>query len=176
MEELSFSYSEIYNMGGPPIPNYISLGTMLNQELSASQKRAAYQTYINNHGYPLFDFTKITDTTAGNLIAVVSNTSFYVFFTIFMILLILFIMMIVMNIVPAMLGMYFITILSLFIYVMSVLYRQRTLSKITSATVVVNDDIVKNKMAFDNSVIQLPNNIIKLADKLNEVPDNTMDT
>ncbi|HSW76404.1 MAG TPA: hypothetical protein VLG50_05140 [Candidatus Saccharimonadales bacterium] len=169
MDELNFNNSSSItinesNIGGPPV-GHIPFIT-INNNLTSQQKHAVFQSYLENQGYNLFDFTKITDTSANNEKTIVNNTSFYVFFSIFLILLILLIALVVNGYMNTLVGLYLLLILSIIIYVASVLYRQHTLTSITSSTQVVNEDIKQNKILFDHSVLQLPNNIVQLSQNL----------
>ena len=182
MEDLSFENSSSgtwneSNIGGPPIydPSFSSIATHLstapNHHLSSHQKRCAYQSYVDNSGYMLFDLTQITNAAASSQSVIVNATAFYTFFTLFLILLIVLIALMCYNYISVMFGLYILTILSFILYVASVLYRQQTLTSINSATDLVNANIAANKVQFDHSVIQLPNSVVNMSSMLNSMTD-----
>jgi len=174
MDSLSFSnfdsISNIQsNIGGPPIyDNMInSLLTTTNQNLTNEQKRNAYINYLNNNGYTIFDFSKITNNNLNSSIIIVNNTSFFVFFSLFIILFIFLITMMIYGYIDIIMGIYLILIFSIVIYIASVIYRQNTLSSIRNSVDILNVDIAKNKLEYENSIIQLPNNIVTVSQSLN---------
>jgi hypothetical protein len=174
MESLSFSdtssISNIQsNIGGPPLPYNLSdsLLTTTNDNLTNQQKHQAYLNYVNNNGYALFDYTKITDNNMKAATIIVNNTSFFVFFSLFIIFFILIISLIVYGYLDFMLGIYLILIFSILIFIISVIYRQNTLSYIQSSINVLNSDIVQNKAEYEQSIIQLPNNVVTVSQSIN---------
>lgn len=157
------------NIGGPPIySNSInSLLTTTNEYLTNEQKRMAYMNYVNNNGYAIFDYTKITNNNLNAAKTIVNNTSFFVFFSMFIIIFLLLVTMMIYGYLDIMMGMFLILIFSIVIYIASVIYRQNTLSAIENSIKVLNVDIAKNKAEYENSVIQLPNNIVSVSQTIN---------
>ncbi len=165
MEELSFDYStgsfSDDTCGGPPLYTPRS-----NESLSSTQKEVAYTSYTSNDGYVLFDLTLLSNTAKNNELSIVNNTAFFVFFCLFLIILIPILIFIVTGYLSAMLGFYLLLILSVIIYLFSVLYRSHLISQINSSTAQINNQIKKNKREFDNSIIQLPNHIHNITESL----------
>lgn len=174
MDSLSFTNSDNIssiqsNIGGPPIygNSMNSLLTTTNEYLTNEQKRTAYMNYVNNNGYALFDYTKITTVNLDAAKTIVNNTSLYIFFTIFIIVFLLLITLMIYGYLDVMMGLFLILVFSIVIYIASIIYRQNTLSVIENAIKVLNNDIAKNKAEYENSVIQLPNNIVSVSQTIN---------
>lgn len=165
MEDLSFNTNTYNfnddNIGGPNINSIID-----TDNLSVSQKHAAYTAYTSNNGYILFDFTLISNTMRENEINIINNTSFFVFFLLFLLLLLFIIIAIIANKINPMLGLYLLLIFSTLIYMFSVLYRSHTLSQIHFSTNNLNTSIAENKREFDNSIINLPNHVQHITSSL----------
>lgn len=162
------------NIGGPPRPFYKerdtlsdTLLTTTNDNLTNEQKREAYINYINNNGYTLFDYTKITNNTLKSSITIVNNTSFFVFFSLFIIFFILILFLIVYDYIELIVGLYLILIFSIVIYISSVIYRKDTITAIQNSVNSINADILKNKIEYENSIIQLPNHVVSVSQTLN---------
>src|SRR6185437_8784633 len=138
MEDLSFndvdcvSRSQSSLIGGPVIGT--GLSTYLNHQLTAAQKRAAFDTYVSNSGYQLFDLTKITTVSANNDRDIVNGTSFATFFSIWLIILIAMIILMATDMIGTYVGLYLLLIFSIILYIASVIYRMRLLSTISSST------------------------------------------
>ena len=170
MEDLSFndvdcvSRNQSSLIGGPRVN---PLTTYLNHQLTAAQKRAAYESYLSNSGYQLFDLTKITGVSATNNRDIVNATSFAVFFSVWLIILIALVILMAYGLVSVYVGLYLLLLFSIILYVASVIYRARVLNTISATTNSVDQDILQNKSSFDDSVIQLPNNIVSMSQTLN---------
>ena len=165
------------NIGGPPIPMYegcTSIITNTNDNLTNEQKHAAYMAYVNNHGYVPFDYTELTTNTANTANTIVNNTAFFVFFSMFLLFIIMILILIVYGHLDIIVGLHLIILFSLIIYVMSMLYRHNTLSIIKTSSEGLNNSIAQNKINFENSIIQLPNNIMTISNLLKSTtPTNT---
>lgn len=170
------------NIGGPPIPMYQgctpsitqTFTTQVNTNLTNEQKHAAYLAYINNNGYVPFDLTEVTTATSNTVANTVNNTAFFVFFTLFLLFIIIILILIVYEHLDVIIGLHVILLFSIIIYVMSVIYRQTTLNNITASQNSLNSAILENQVAFENSIIQLPNNIMTISNMLNNsIPTNT---
>jgi hypothetical protein len=149
MENLLFDTME--NIGGPPIPFYPQCQVQ-PIALTFEAKKIAYENFVNSTGYDLFDATKITTNTLNTSNTIVNNTSFYVFFTLFLLLLILLFFMMVTNMIDIVVGLHLLVLFSLIIYTMSVVYRRSTLVNINAATANLAQEIIANKMLYEQSV------------------------
>jgi len=173
MEDLSFndvdsvSRNQSSLIGGPALHG--GLTTFMNHQLSAAQKRAAFESYQSNNGYVLFDLTKITNSAADNHRELVNATSFAIYFPLWLILFITIIILMAYDFLSVYVGLYLLLIFSMILYVASVIYRVRVLNTVTATTNTINNDIQRNKSDFDESVIQLPNNIVNMSHTLNGV-------
>jgi len=179
--DLTFSNSDSVslsesNIGGPPMPYYRechditdTLLTTTNDNLTNEQKRLAYVNYVNNNGYVIFDYTKITNNNLKSSTVIVNNTSFFIFFSLFLIFFILILLLIVFGYLDFMVGLFLIVIFSIIIYMASVLYRKDTLNAIKNATASLNTEIVNNRIAYENSIIQLPNHVVSVSQTLNSL-------
>ncbi len=159
------------NIGGPPMPMYKecqpSITTQTNENLTNEQKHAAFINYVNNDGFVPFDLTQITASNADTSNNIVNNTAFFVFFTMFLLFLIIILVLIVYEHLDVIIGLHLILLISIIIYVMSIIYRSATLSNIKSAKDSLNSIINQNNIAFENSIIQLPNNLMMISNTLN---------
>lgn len=159
------------NIGGPPMPMYkdcqTSITTHLNENLTDEQKHTAFINYVNNDGFVPFDLTQLTSANHNVSNNIVNNTAFFVFFTMFLLFLIMILVLIVYKHLDIIIGLHLIILFSIIIYVMSVLYRSTTLSNIKSARNSLDAVINQNKIDFEKSIIQLPNNLMIISNTLN---------
>ncbi len=123
--------------------------------------------YINNHGYQLFDFTKITNSNLEASKIIINNTSFFIFFSLFIIFFIFIVILMIYDYLVLMTGLYLILLFSIIIYIASIIYRHNTISAIDASIKSLNSEIITNKIAYENSIIQLPNNIATVSQTLN---------
>lgn len=157
-------------VGGPPSPMYkncnmnnknttddINNLELLNVNMDV--KKMAYDVYVKNTGYTLYDLTKITELNNKNAVIIINNTSFFVFISIFIVLALLLIILMTTNILNIVVGLHLLLLLSIIIYTLSVTYRLSTLSSITSSTSNINSDIKRNKALYEQSIALLPNSI-----------------
>ena len=160
------------NIGGPPIPMYegcttSSMITNTNDQLTNEQKHMAYLNYVNNNGYVPFDYTQLTNSNANTNTNMVNNTAFFLFFAMFILFLILILVLMAYGHLDVIIGLHLIILFTLIIYVMSILYRNATLTNINTSQTGLNSAIAQDRVKFENSIIQLPNNIMNVANTLN---------
>jgi hypothetical protein len=120
-------------------------------------KGMAYDVFVKNTGYTLFDLTKITALNTNNNITIVNNTSFYVFMTIFLVMALILIVFMVTGVLNVIVGLHLLLLLSIIIYVLSILYRLNTIQSIGSAS--VDAAITRNRALYEQSIALLPNSI-----------------
>lgn len=150
----------IHNMGGPPIPIYkkctnVDQLELLNVDMNV--KKMAYDVFVKNTGYTLFDLTKISSVHTENAAAIVNNTSLYVFLAIFAVVVLILGIMMVTNLLSVEGGLHLLLIISIVIYLLSVMYRISTLSNVKSANAVLNQDILDNRAKYEQSIALMPN-------------------
>lgn len=155
----------IHNMGGPPIPVYkkctnVDQLELLNVDMNV--KKMAYDVFVKNTGYTLFDLTKISTTHTENAAAIINNTSLYVFLAIFAVVLLILGILMFTNVLSLTVGMHLLLIISIVIYLLSVMYRISTLSDVRSANAVLNQQIIANKAKYEQSIALMPNAITNI--------------
>ena len=155
----------IYNMGGPPIPMYkkctnVDQLELLNVDMNV--KKMAYDVFVKNTGYTLFDLTKITTTHTENAATIINNTSLYVFLAIFAVVVLILGIMMVTNLLSVSAGMHLLLIISIVIYLLSVMYRISSLSNVRSANTVLNQSIIDNRAKYEQSIALMPNTMTNI--------------
>lgn len=155
----------IHNMGGPPIPMYkrctnVDQLELLNVDMGV--KKMAYDVFVKNTGYTLFDLTKVTTVNTNNAEAIINNTSLYVFLAIFAVVVLILGIMMVTNLLSIEAGLHLLLIISIVIYLLSVMYRISTLSDVRSANAVLNQAILVNRAKYEQSIALMPNAITNI--------------
>lgn len=125
--------------------------------LDMDVKSMAYDVFVKNTGYALFDLTKITALQTNNNITIINNTSFYVFMTIFLVMALILIVLIITKTLNIIIGLHLLLLLSIIIYVFSILYRLNTIQSIGSTS--VDAAITRNRALYEQSIALLPNSI-----------------
>lgn len=128
------------------------------------KKKNVYLNYLQNLGYTLFDYTELTQNTMDASSIIVNNTSFFVFFTIILVFTIIIIIMMLNKQLDYIFGIYIILIFSTIIYISSIFYRNNTLYDIKSKLMITDNNILQNKINYENSIIELPNNIANIVE------------
>lgn len=154
-------------IGGPPLSkkcntNLVQQEDVNNLELlnvDMSVKSMAYDVFVKNTGYTIFDLTKLTMLNTTNNATIVNNTSFYVFITIFLVMALILIVLMITNVLNTIVGLHLLLLLSIIIYVMSILYRFNTIINTESAAVNVDNAIVRNRALYEQSIALLPNSM-----------------
>jgi hypothetical protein len=153
-------------IGGPPLSkkcntNFVQEDItnleLLNVDMSV--KNMAYDVFVKNTGYTLFDLTKLTTLNTTNNATIINNTSFYVFITIFLVMALILIVLMVTNVLNTIVGLHLLLLLSIIIYVMSILYRFNTIINTESAASNVDNAIVRNRALYEQSIALLPNSM-----------------
>ena len=152
-------------MGGPPLSKKcvvqkeedVTNLELLNVDMNV--KGMAYDVFVKNTGYTLFDLTKLTSLQENTNTTIINNTSFYVFITIFLVMAILLITLMVTNVLNTIVGLHLLLFLSIIIYVLSILYRYNTLINTNSAAANVDAAIIRNRALYEQSIALLPNSI-----------------
>ena len=172
-ENINSTSLNAQNIGGPPMPVYRDCQPTINvNNLTDAQKHAAYMAYLNNSGYTPLDYTLLTSATADTSTILVNNTSFFIFFSMFLIITILVLLLMIYNHLDIVVGLHMIVLFAIIIYIASILYRNHTLSAIKMGKDSVDHSIERNRIAFENSIIQLPRHLSNLS-QLTSIPSMT---